>query len=51
MVSKSNFLVVPKTGAKYTVNKELDQVKSVKTKSNKIDALRTLSFEFKSVKA
>ena len=40
-------MIEPKTGAKYTINKKLDKVKSVKTTSNKLEELRKLDFNFK----
>lgn len=35
-----------KTGAKYSIDKKLDIVKTVKTTSNKLEELKTMRFEF-----
>lgn len=39
-------LTEKKTGAKYTIDKKLDMVKSVKTTSNKLEELKNLTFKF-----
>lgn len=36
--------IEPKTGAKYTIDKKLDKIKSVKTTSNKLEELKNLNF-------
>lgn len=45
-MKKNKKLTDTKTGAQYSIDKKLDIVKTVKTTSNKLEELKTMSFEF-----
>ncbi|WP_264537391.1 hypothetical protein [Flavobacterium sp. N1736] len=45
-MKKTKKLTDTKTGAKYSIDKKLDSVKTVKTTSNKLEELKTMNFQF-----
>jgi hypothetical protein len=45
-MKKTKKLTDTKTGAQYSIDKKLDNVKTVKTTSNKLEELKTMNFQF-----